>query len=336
MKDTLKSVLSIVTVKNPMTIVVAIILFFILGIFVLVFLIISFIGGGFEVKGNENNIYSEEIYACIYNFDSKEYREKLQNDYKVSKKYQKNLIDYSVEEKADPTIIFAILIADDRKPTKFAVQERAKRIHNKYIENFIFDAYSIIYEEAPYKIVDGEKEKDHEYIDTAMEVVNTLKPAMVCSTKDNVGKSTPGGGKIIIGNGEFSPPLNRKLYVTSPFGYRIHPQTGVEEFHRGVDFDCDTGEPILSVLGGTVYDSKYHKSWGNYVLVDHHNGVYTLYAHMDQRYVNKGDSVETGTILGACGTTGASTGDHLHFETQLNSPYGKLTNPLEYFNNFKY
>ncbi len=99
-------------------------------------------------------------------------------------------------------------------------------------------------------------------------------------------------------------------YVTSPFGPRHR------RMHYGVDLKLERGDQVVSAFEGIVRISRFHKQFGNVVVVRHANGLETLYAHLSQRSVEPGDHVEAGQILGLGGSTGRSTGDHLHFETR--------------------
>lgn len=112
--------------------------------------------------------------------------------------------------------------------------------------------------------------------------------------------------------------------ITSRFGMRIHPVTGEKKMHNGIDLASGKGTPIMSSQGGKVIISQYSSSYGNYVVVDHGNGLSTLYAHLDKRYVSVGDSVKCGQEIGTMGSTGMSTGPHLHFEVRVN---GEKVNP---------
>lgn len=96
--------------------------------------------------------------------------------------------------------------------------------------------------------------------------------------------------------------------ISSPFGIRGN------EFHRGLDMAASQGEPIYASKAGTVKVAEFHSSWGNYVVVEHDDGMTTLYAHQSQYIVKPGDQVEQGQIIGYVGSTGNSTGSHLHFE----------------------
>ena len=114
-------------------------------------------------------------------------------------------------------------------------------------------------------------------------------------------------------------------YVSSEYGWRsIY---GVEDFHLAIDLACDNGTTVLAAAGGTVLRSEYHASYGNYVLIDHGNGLSTLYAHMSSNNVSAGDEVYEGQTIGWVGLTGNTFGYHLHFETREN---GSTVNPRNY------
>ena len=113
-------------------------------------------------------------------------------------------------------------------------------------------------------------------------------------------------------------PLPGYYRLSSLFGYRIHPITGVAHSHTGIDIPASGGTPILAAKSGQVVTSAYHYSYGNYVVIDHGNGNSTLYAHMSSRAVSEGQMVTQGQVIGYVGTTGSSTGNHLHFEVRDN------------------
>lgn len=98
--------------------------------------------------------------------------------------------------------------------------------------------------------------------------------------------------------------------VTSPFGPRHR------RMHYGVDIELDRGDTVVSAFEGLVRISRYHSQFGHVVVVRHTNGLETLYGHLSERLVNTGDHVEAGELIGLGGSTGRSTGDHLHFETR--------------------
>lgn len=125
-------------------------------------------------------------------------------------------------------------------------------------------------------------------------------------------------------------PLPGYYRLTSQFGYRIHPITGQAHSHTGIDIPASAGTPILAAKSGQVVTSAYHYSYGNYVVIDHGNGNSTLYAHMSSRAVSEGEMVSQGQVIGYVGTTGSSTGNHLHLEVRENyirvDPESKYTN----------
>ena len=146
--------------------------------------------------------------------------------------------------------------------------------------------------------------------------------------------STPGGGGGSSGGGttegSFLYPLPRSCgaWVSSPYGYRYHPISGTYSFHSGVDLAAPGGTPIYASKSGTVTTSAYAQgSWGNYVVINHGDGYSTLYAHMVSRAASVGQYVNQGDVIGYVGTTGNSTGNHLHFNVYYN---GNLQNPLNY------
>lgn len=113
-------------------------------------------------------------------------------------------------------------------------------------------------------------------------------------------------------------PVDGYYTITSFFGPRIHPITHKPGNHTGTDIRADYGVPIKAARGGEVITSEYHWSYGNYVVVYHGNGESTLYAHMSKRSVSVGQIVKQGQELGKIGSTGSSTGNHLHYEVRIN------------------
>ncbi len=100
----------------------------------------------------------------------------------------------------------------------------------------------------------------------------------------------------------------------SAFGWRIDPITGGSALHTGLDFQAESGSPILAAAGGVVVTQEYHGAYGNMVEVDHGNELITRYAHASKVFVKKGDLIKRGQKIAEVGTTGRSTGPHLHFE----------------------
>lgn len=125
----------------------------------------------------------------------------------------------------------------------------------------------------------------------------------------------------------FPLPTNVYIVLTSPYGFRVHPITGKYTMHNGVDFACAKGTPIYASKSGYVTIADNHYAWGNYVTINHMDGFSTLYGHMTYYDVSEGEYVERGQVIGYVGTTGYSTGNHLHFTIYYN---GSTVNPMEY------
>lgn len=133
-------------------------------------------------------------------------------------------------------------------------------------------------------------------------------------------------------DGEWALPLD-EIRTTSEFGMRTHPVTGeTESFHGGLDFACTPEDDIMAVKDGEVVEAIHSNvGYGNYVTVQHSENEFSRYAHMTSLSVSVGDSVSQGDSLGKCGTTGSSTGNHLHLEhmTELGQAHPNKTDPRE-------
>ena len=115
--------------------------------------------------------------------------------------------------------------------------------------------------------------------------------------------------------------------VTSPFGMRMHPIFHVMKMHTGVDLHAGMGTPIHAAAAGTVVYADWRGGYGKCVIIDHGGGLATLYGHQSEILVNVGQKVKRGEVIGKVGSTGYSTGPHLHFEVRVN---GTPVNPLGY------
>lgn len=153
---------------------------------------------------------------------------------------------------------------------------------------------------------------------------------LAAQNKNNV---AGGGGTTVSTAGAsggsfsgFSSPLNY-LTVTCAYGWRIHPIWGDKRFHTGVDLAANKGDPIYAIASGTVTSASYSDAYGYNVSISHGNGYGSMYAHMTSYTVSAGQYVSQGEIIGYVGTTGWSTGPHLHFEIYVN---GSTVNPMDY------
>ena len=117
------------------------------------------------------------------------------------------------------------------------------------------------------------------------------------------------------------------VYLSSPYGWRIHPVYGYPKFHTGVDLAGPQGTPIVASRAGTVTAATYNSGSGYYVTINHHDGFSTSYMHLTHYIVTSGDKVAAGQVIGYMGSTGVSTGPHLHFNIYYN---GDTVNPANY------
>ncbi len=134
--------------------------------------------------------------------------------------------------------------------------------------------------------------------------------------------------KVFVG-GTFTWPSVSST-ITSPYGTRVHPITGRVRKHAGVDIGASYGTNIYAANSGTVIVAGWNSGgYGNYVVIDHGGGYTTLYGHCSSLLVSKGQTVTKGQVIAKVGSTGMSSGPHLHFEVLIN---GSTTNPMSYFN----
>lgn len=140
--------------------------------------------------------------------------------------------------------------------------------------------------------------------------------------------STSSGGKKYVG-GEFTWPTPSCYYITSHFSpRRKNPVTGIYKRHTGTDIGASYGAAIVAANAGTVTLAGWNSGYGNCVIIDHGGGKATLYAHMSAYNVSQGQTVSKGQRIGSVGSTGNSTGPHLHFEILIN---GTAVDPMQYF-----
>ncbi|AQQ55589.1 peptidoglycan DD-metalloendopeptidase family protein [Planococcus lenghuensis] len=137
-----------------------------------------------------------------------------------------------------------------------------------------------------------------------------------------------------LASGEFAKPIP-DVTVNSNYGVRVDPFTGEVSSHLGVDLDCQAPNPIFAAKAGRVVYAAYPPSgelrtYGNVVVIAHENGLFSLYAHLSRIAVQVGQEVDQLAPVGQCGSTGRSTGDHLHFEIHTGVMFGTRVNPMEY------
>lgn len=139
---------------------------------------------------------------------------------------------------------------------------------------------------------------------------------------NSVSESKPGA---IISNGSWPVPGFSR--ISSGYGYRQHPILSIQEFHTGIDIPAPSGTPTVAIDNGTVIYSGVKGSYGNTIMIQHDDGKVSLYAHNSQLVASVGQRVTKGQVVAKIGSTGMSTGPHLHFEIRIN---GKHVNPMNY------
>ncbi|MCO1601557.1 murein hydrolase activator EnvC family protein [Desulfosporosinus nitroreducens] len=144
-------------------------------------------------------------------------------------------------------------------------------------------------------------------------------------------QATQAGKGSPSGNGTISTwPVPGYYEITSPFGWRTHPITKKRSMHTGTDVGAPTGTKLHAAGAGVVIMAGWNTAYGNMTIIDHGSGISTLYGHQSRLDVSEGQSVEANQVIGAVGSTGWSTGAHLHFEVRVG---GNPTDPLQYFPN---
>ena len=132
---------------------------------------------------------------------------------------------------------------------------------------------------------------------------------------------------IVYDGGQFKWPAPSYTRISDDYGTRTHPILGTQQFHNGVDMAAPNGSPILAAYDGEVIAASYSPTMGNYIMIDHGDGLITIYMHASSVSVGTGTMVARGEQIGCVGSTGRSTGPHLHFSVRLNGSY---TSPWNY------
>jgi len=192
-------------------------------------------------------------------------------------------------------------------------------------------------QDAKKAVLDGYRAESQAIIDKLQKDINNFEAQYNAAKKAEeqaryAANSASNSGKYSVPanfvGGQFAWPSNTTL-VTSPYGYRIHPVLKTKKFHSGIDIGAPYGTNIYAANSGTVVVSGYNTGgYGNYVVINHGGGYATLYAHCASLKVTAGQTVSRGQVIATCGSTGMSTGPHIHYEVHLN---GKTTNPMQYY-----
>ena len=156
------------------------------------------------------------------------------------------------------------------------------------------------------------------------QIISQLEAAVLEEQKKILEES---GAVLEYDGGAFVFPIASYTRVSSDYGWRIHPTLYVNKFHNGVDFAAPKGTAIYAAYDGVVVAATYSSTMGNYVMINHGGGLYTIYMHASKLHVSKDDVVIRGEKIAEVGTTGRSTGNHLHFTVRKD---GEYVSPWEY------
>lgn len=246
-----------------------------------------------------NAEYLEQVYA---------YEKQALEEYKLNRQ----LIEITEE-----TLITEKLLLDETR-AGVLLEEQA-------MEELIADKEQTIKE---YETDIGNKEqaiKEYEAdIQEQKEIIEALEAAIAAEKKKLLEEQQ---SLLTYDGGQFKFPLASYTRLSDDYGMRMHPTLGVEKFHNGIDLAAPTGTAIYAAYDGKVVAASYSSSMGNYVMIDHGDELYTIYMHASKLYVSAGDVVVKGETIAAVGSTGRSTGPHLHFGVRLN---GEYTSPWNY------
>lgn len=309
--------------KSPLLIAVAAIFFIGIGFVLVLVLATSMLGSaGFSTKGDENLVALGGEH-CIYDVED-DYFNKVKAATGISKRELEKMFEVAVDKKVDIATVLTIMEMERRSRTVSQFENTANFVYSYLYPNNMLSITAIATYFAP---------QDSEYIQETEKFYALLGPSMYCFGENGEVIGGESGGDLgeYVSGGEFSSPITKPIRITSPFGYRVHPVTGKLAHHDGVDIACRNPDPILSVKPGKVVRTVKHATLGNYVMIDHGNKVHTVYGHLSKIFARVGDTVQAGTKIGACGTTGRSTGDHLHFEVHVNGQWNTPVDPRAYF-----
>lgn len=173
--------------------------------------------------------------------------------------------------------------------------------------------------------------KKEKLILEARSKIDQMKKSMYVQTKsyDDIAKLIKNKSEMMSCMPAIQPVANKGLTrLTSGFGMRVHPIYKVGQFHPGIDFAAPQGTPIYATADGTVEKAEFEGGYGNHITINHGYGYKTLYGHMNDMRVRKGQKVKRGELIGSVGSTGFSTAPHVHYEVLYN---GEHVNPVFYF-----
>lgn len=230
------------------------------------------------------------------------YDQKMWQDYKLAREYVE-LCKRELELEKE--------ILDDTKAGVEEEQRNLEALIDQKNKDIIAYETDITNKEKAIKEYEEEIEAQENEIATLEALIAEEKKKILANS----------GIVLTYDGGTFKFPVASYTRVSEEYGPRIHPTLGIPQFHNGVDLASPKGTAIYAAYDGTVVAAAYSATMGNYVMIDHGSGLYTIYMHASTLYVEKDDIVIRGETIAAVGSTGRSTGPHLHFSVRLNGEY---------------
>ncbi len=169
--------------------------------------------------------------------------------------------------------------------------------------------------------INNKEQAIQEYEDDIQEQTEIIEALEAAVTAERKSILAANGIVLSYDGGQFKFPVASYTRVSSPYGMRLHPTLKVDKFHNGIDLASPKGTAIYAAYDGIVVAASYSTSMGNYVMIDHGDNLYTIYMHASKLYVKEDDVVARGETIAAVGSTGRSTGPHLHFGVRKDGEY---------------
>ncbi len=236
----------------------------------------------------------------------------------------------SINESENAINSYETAIAQQEEYIEQLLEAERKRIEEEERRKAEEEARRKAQEEARKKAEEAAKKKAaEEAASKAAKQASSAKASLSDSSKSESSASTAKDSANVSASG-FMWPCPASGRITSRFGYRDQPTAGASTFHKGLDIGAPTGSNIIASKSGTVVTSSYGVATGYYVMIYHGNGVYTYYMHCSKLLVEAGDTVSQGDVIAQVGSTGVSTGPHLHFAITVDGSYVDPANYVSY------
>lgn len=271
-------------------------------------------------NGNDaymNALFAAESFSDVMN--QKEYVDQVaEYDATMYQRYKETRVQIQEnEKKLEKEVKQVKALTDKVKAERSTVQETMKRKTEKMerYQNHVAKNEALI-------------RSYNKSIKAEERAIKAAEKAAQAAAQNNSGSPSESNSEnSTYTGGQFLWPCPASTTITSPFGWRIHPVNGGSRLHAGIDIAVSTGSSVLAAEDGTVIVSQYSSSAGNYIMIDHGGGLSTVYMHNSSLLVSVGEQVKRGQTIAYSGSTGWSTGPHLHFSVRVN---GEYVNPMPY------